>query len=201
LALIFTPMSAVRPPKGPVSGSSRAPGPSSLAAIVAGMEQDGVWPLTPRRRHPLEQGWVEMISRTPWQWFGTYTFREEVHPEKADKLFRLWCALLDERHLGKRWRKHPERRLMWVRGLEWQKRGVLHYHALIRNLPAYRDGFDARQLAADEWDRLAGFAYIVPVEEIGGVAGYISKYCSKGGEVDFSFNCTTQARLFDGRPG
>jgi len=173
----------------------------SLREIVAGLEAEGVWPLTPRPRRPLEAAWVEMISRHEWQWFGTFTFREEVHPEKADKLFRLWCALLDESHIGKRWRKHPDKRLQWVRGLEWQKRGVLHYHALIRNLPAYRDGLEDRQRCAAEWDKLAGFAYILPVAEIGGVAGYISKYCSKGGEVDFSFNCTPQARLFDGRAG
>jgi len=177
-----------------------SPGLLSLRAVVAGLEREGVWPLSPRPRRPLESAWVEMIQRHDWQWFATFTFREEVHPEKADKLFRLWCALLDEMHLGKNWSRKNKapHRLQWVRGLEWQKRGVLHYHALIRNLPPYRDGLEHRQFCAGEWDKLAGFAYILPVAEIGGVAGYISKYCSKGGEVDFSFNVTPQARLLDG---
>jgi hypothetical protein len=91
--------------------------------------------------------------------------------------------------------------VQWVRGLEWQKRGVLHYHALIRNLPPYMDGLKDRQHWAGEWDKLAGFAYILPIAEIGGVAGYIAKYCSKGGEVDVSFNLSAQPRLFNALTG
>jgi hypothetical protein len=168
--------------------------------MIASMERDGAWPLTPvpSKSVSLRSAWVELISRHDWQWFGTFTFREEVHPEKADKLFRLWCAFIDEAHLGsKKWYRPNQRknRLQWVRGLEWQKRGVLHYHALIRNLPAYRDGFDDRQLWAGKWDYLAGFALLLPVAEIGGVAGYIAKYCAKGGEVDVCPQLSPQPRL------
>lgn len=177
----------------PAQGSSPSPvaageGLFSLADVVARLSSGNEWPLSSRPSpSPLQSAWVDLISRYDWQWFGTFTFREAVHPEKADKLFRLWCALVDEAHLGKNlWHKESRRldRLQWVRGLEWQKRGVLHYHALVRNLPAYRDGYDSRQSWASEWERLAGFALLLPVAEIGGAAGYIAKYCAKGGEVD-----------------
>jgi hypothetical protein len=169
---------------------------------VAGLEAEGAWPLSPRpRRSPLQEGWVDLIARHDWQWFGTYTFREEVHPEKADKLFRLWCALLDESHLGPTWHKKSKRkhRLQWVRGLEWQKRGVLHYHALLRNLPAYQDGAADRLAWGEVWNKYAGIARIYPVSEVGGVAGYIAKYCAKGGEVDICDQLSPQPRLSGAR--
>jgi len=192
-------MSASLPPaSGPV-GRKASPGPVSLAGVIAGMEREGTWPLSPvpSKSVALQSAWVELISRHDWQWFGTFTFREEVHPEKADKLFRLWCALVDESHLGSTWHRKSQQknRLQWVRGLEWQKRGVLHYHALIRNLPAYRDGFSDRLTWAGKWNELAGFGLICPVAEIGGAAGYISKYCAKGGEVDVCPALTPQPRL------
>lgn len=174
------------------------PGLLSLREVISGLEAEGVWPLSPRpRQSPLQSAWVELIARHDWQWFGTYTFREAVHPEKADKLFRLWCALLDESHLGPHWHKKSKRnhRAQWVRGLEWQKRGVLHYHALIRNIPPYMDGASQRLVWGEEWNRLAGIARIHPVADIGGAAGYISKYCAKGGQVDICDMLSPQTRI------
>jgi len=188
-------------PTQPLRPTAKAAGLISLRQVVAELESEGVWPLTPRSARPsLHEGWVEFITRHNWQWFCTFTFREEVHPEKADKLFRLWCALLDESILGRYWHRKNKRymRVQWVRGLEWQKRGVLHYHALLRNIAPYRDGSTDRLFWAEEWNRLAGIARIYPVDDVAGAAGYISKYCAKGGEVDFCAALSPQVRLFNG---
>jgi hypothetical protein len=187
----FHAMSARTPADIPSPGSVPAvPGFFSVGEVVDDMQGLCQPSARVRTRRPIEAAWVSLIQRHDWQWFGTFTFREEVHPESADKLFRLWCARCDESFLGKTWHKQTRRdeRMQWVRGLEWQKRGVLHYHALLRNIPAYRDGYDSRLSFSSLWNELAGFAYVVPVEESGGVAAYISKYCAKGGQVDVCAN-------------
>jgi len=182
------------PPEAIQPRSSNRPGLLSLRETVAGLESEGVWPLSPSSKSvPLVSGWSDFLTRYDWQWFGTFTFREEVHPEKADKLFRLWCALLDESLLGRNWWRPQKKklRLQWIRGLEWQKRGVLHYHAMFRNLPAYCTGFETRLMWAAEWDKLAGFAKIEAPESQQDCVAYVAKYCSKGGEVDV---CPTLSR-------
>ena len=176
----------------------------SLRETVATLESEGVWPLAPAPKSaPLLDGWSSFLTRFDWQWFGTFTFREEVHPEKADKLFRLWCALLDESNLGAGWWRPQKKkhRVQWIRGLEWQKRGVLHYHALLRNLPAYRIGLQDRQHWASEWDRLAGFSKLETPESQDDCASYVAKYCSKGGQVDVCPSLTNKDAKVTRRSG
>lgn len=144
-----------------------------------------------RPRSALEQAWVQFLSPYQWLWFATFTFREAVHPEAADKKFRFWVRLLNERNVGAQHRRPrmQARCAQWVRGLEWQKRDVLHYHALIANLPPYGDRAE-RDYWSATWNGLyaAGFAFIKPIADVGGVCGYVSKYVSKGGQIDVSPN-------------
>lgn len=151
-----------------------------------------------RIRSPLQRGWIELIARTEWQWFATFTFQNEIHPETADKSYRYWCRLLDESNGYRRnTRSTHKLRCTWVRGLEWQKRGVLHFHCLIGNLPWAVDSKAARAFWQETWFTMLklGIARIYPVEEVGGVAGYIAKYCSKGGEIDLSPNLESKPLL------
>lgn len=143
-----------------------------------------------RHRSALEQAWVTFLAPYEWQWFATFTFREAIHPEAADKKFRYWVRLLNERNVGHaHWRPNKRHLIaQWCRGLEWQKRDVLHYHALIANLPPFGSDRAEREHWAATWAGLdhSGFAYIKPVAETGGVVGYVSKYVAKGGQVDLS---------------
>jgi len=191
---------------GAPSSNLRGSGARSLAQVVAGWESQEAWPFASRPQEPLQHAWSEFLTGFDWQWFATMTFSQEVHPEKADKLFRLWCALLDESNLGVgRWsrKSNRKRRCTWVRGLEWQKRGVLHYHALIGNLPAYTIGANDRLLWAEKWlalsaDRsgkpITGISRIWPLTDTYGAASYVSKYCAKGGQVDVSSNLSLLSR-------
>jgi hypothetical protein len=136
----------------------------------------------------LQAAWVHVLAAYDWQWFVTCTFREAVHPERADKAFRYWVKLIDAARLGPNYRS-PSReplRTRWVRALEWQKRDVLHYHALIGNLGEYDSAEACRRVWADEWDRIGGFAHIDTIGLVRGVCGYVAKYVSKGGQIDLS---------------
>jgi hypothetical protein len=135
----------------------------------------------------LPAAWAQFMGRHQWEWFVTLTFKDSVHPEAADKKWRLWVRRLDM-HLvgGEAIRRYPDRGCVWVRGLEWQKRGVAHFHALM----SYVGGLD--QLAgrfewAGEWRAIAGgFAKVMPCRNQEEARRYVSKYVAKGGEVDVS---------------
>lgn len=135
----------------------------------------------------LPAAWAELMGRHEWEWFVTLTFRESKHPEAADKCWRYWVRCLDRSLLGPRaLRDHPERGTVWVRGLEWQRRDVVHFHALMQ----WEGGLDTKAGRFDwmrEWERIGGgMARIFPVRSQVEAARYVSKYVTKGGEVDLS---------------
>lgn len=144
------------------------------------------------RTERLQAAWVHFLGGYDWQWFTTCTFREAVHPERADKAFRYWVGLIDESRLGKYYRRKEQRRARWVRALEWQKRDVLHYHALVGNLGEYDSEEAVRRVWADVWNQIGGFAK-VDAYQSGGVLAYVSKYVVKGGQIDCSFTLRPSA--------
>jgi len=60
-----------------------------------------------------------------------------VHPEAADKCFRVLISQANRVLFGVRWAKYGTG-LRWVRALEYQKRDVIHYHALIAGVEDLR---------------------------------------------------------------
>jgi hypothetical protein len=140
-------------------------------------------------QRPMIGAWVEFLKDYEWQWFATLTFKDAVHPEAAGKRFNYWTRLLDDSNgvPCKKSKTHPKR-VRWARGLEWQKRDVLHFHAVMGNVPTELDTSAYRDLWARTWLEIGrtGYASIFPVEKVGGVVGYIAKYCAKGGEIDLS---------------
>jgi len=69
--------------------------------------------------------------------------------------------------------------VQWVRALEYQRRGVIHYHALLAGVQELR-----RLSWMDLWNELAGYARIEPIRDGSVVRRYVSKYVAKGGELD-----------------
>ena len=129
----------------------------------------------------LTPAWVNLLGRWRWDWFATLTFRgDTVHPEAADKRFRIWISKINRSLYGPRWSKQ-KKGIRWVRALELQRRGVIHFHALLGG-----DGLsELRRLSwMDEWDKLAGWARIEPPRSSEAVRAYCSKYVVKGGEID-----------------
>ena len=147
----------------------------------------------------VSAAWVELLGRYEWAWFATFTFQNAIHPEAADKKFRFWVSEVAASYLGARWRQSKAKRArapQWVRGLEWQKREVLHYHALVTNLPRNYIEFDCRVSFRLVWNsyRNGGYARIDACDGRAAVYSYLSKYVTKGGEIDVSPHLRAAAR-------
>jgi hypothetical protein len=163
---------------------------TDLLQTVEPPEGPGVFHHTPGLSFvgQVVEGWERFIDRYQWDWFATFTFTERIHPEAADKTYRVWMSELQQAVAGKHYEKKPRDQVRWVRGLEWQKRGVIHFHALMYhrfdlNLHQRRKEWEA------QWEHLTtAFCRIYPCDSSGAVRSYIAKYCGKGGEVDCSPN-------------
>jgi hypothetical protein len=156
----------------------------------------------PKHKHPaqkLQEGWVELISRYEWDWYITHTFLVNVHPERADKLWNLWCSQISRKLYGPRWSRKVNRGIVpgihWVRASEYQQRGTLHYHALMKGVEALHPFY-----WMEKWLNLdgiglhegkTGISRIYPSKDFlkeGSIIKYISKYVIKGGDIDLSPN-------------
>ena len=127
----------------------------------------------------LKASWAEFLGRWSWEWFCTLTFvSDRVHPERANKCFRVWLAKVNEAAFGRHWRRRGKG-VLWARGTEFQRRGSVHFHALLA-----RVGQARRLSMMDEWAKLAGWARIRPVTRQDLVRKYVAKYVAKGGEID-----------------
>lgn len=168
----------------PMTPQPRSLGKPSTLQGVGGFSLGGRGPLS----SDLVPAWVSMLARHPWEWFGTFTFQAEVHPEAADKVFRLWARRIGRQVDTARAVRSGRGGVIWVRGLEWQKRGVIHFHALLRAVHSLDENV-SRFEAMGLWETLAGgYARIFPVQSARAAAAYVCKYSVKGGEIDFSSN-------------
>ncbi len=145
--------------------------------------------------HPtrlLREAWGDFVARWPWEWFVTLTFTDDTHPERALKLFCLWCSKINRVIYGRRWNKREPFGVAWLVAVEYQKLGRVHLHALLAGVG------DIRRLTwMDNWEELddvAGFARIKPVENQIAASRYVSKYVAKGGEISFSKNLRIRSR-------
>jgi hypothetical protein len=136
-------------------------------------------------RAMLSQEWTQFIKQwnEEWKWYCHLTFRGYPHPEQADKVWNKWIHLMNREIFGvKYWKRKNEDGVIWAGGTELQRRGAIHYHALIGRIPD-----QVRRLSyMDKWFELGGIARIYDYKERGGAEEYITKSCYalKRGEVD-----------------
>lgn len=117
-------------------------------------------------RGQLRDAWGEFLSGFPWDWFVTLTFREEVSSFRAHRLFTYFVRALE---------KAAGIPIFWFRVDEIGSRlGRFHIHALIGNVAHLR-----RMTWVDWWDRIAGYARILPFSAKCGAAYYCGKYMTK----------------------
>jgi len=131
-------------------------------------------------QHQCKDAWIERIfGAGPWRSFITLTFRDEVSNDHAEKQWKFLLRSLNQAAFGQHYtRKVGHSYFGYVRGLEFQRRGVLHFHALIDR------PIDFKRLHT-VWNFCAGFAYIVTVDDQRGASIYLAKYITKGGELEF----------------
>jgi len=142
--------------------------------------------LSIQKRNPgfklnLTKAWVDFISQfEPFELYSTFTFREEIHPEQADRRFKRFIRHINEELFGRRYREKGKG-VYYVRALELQRRGVLHFHALIGGERVRR----LRRLTLmDKWYEDNGIARIERYDKRKGATSYLSKYVFKGGEIE-----------------
>ncbi len=92
-------------------------------------------------------------------------------------MFRVFIGEINRELYGPRWRERGQG-VRWVRAMEMQRRGVLHFHAL---LGGERVDELRRLLLMDRWNQLAGFARIEAPRSGRAVRSYCAKYVTKGG--------------------
>lgn len=137
------------------------------------------------RPDAVRDGWTAFLGAYTWDWFVTVTFRGDyIHPEAADKRWRLWVSMLNRHTFGPRWYK-KRKEIHWVRALELQKRGVIHYHALMHH-PHDLNKIHSRLAQVDNLETIAGFSRIYPPRSNEAVTRYCAKYVVKGGEIECS---------------
>lgn len=159
----------------------------SLSEVAAALERGHI---LNSHLDNVTDAWGQFLMRFRMDWFCTMTFRHPTHPEAADKLWRVWVSKLNRSLYGVRWSKKDHSQVFWIRALEWQRRNVIHYHALVGD--ANNLNHSAKRMRwVDAWYDLAGIARIDPIsslpeQQLQAVTGYVSKYVSKGGEIELS---------------
>lgn len=158
-------------------------------------------PLSGYFKLDLQQAWPEFIdSYKPYQWYSTHTFKDDKHPEAADKAFYRWIRSVNQDLYGRRYREKG-RGVTWVKAIERQKRGVLHFHCLVGSPLLYKlDKKHYMKLWETDGNMgnkiVNGFARIYEFDPSRGAVGYLSKYVLKDGEIDV-YVSPEQLRAFD----
>lgn len=168
--------------------------------------------------------WVRFIKELDlrvggFDWFSTLTFRDPTHPESAVKAFMRWTHAMNRKIYGVRYTQRPEDGISSVLALEYQRRGVIHFHALQggtkarpgRQLaetakPAFvltdrHERAFRRLTAMDAWFQMAGIARIYPYRRDGGAEKYVAKYITKAGGGDIFLAGPFGARTPELLPG
>jgi hypothetical protein len=125
----------------------------------------------------LQQAWVDWIpTKFDPEWLCHLTFKNCLHPEQADKYWFRWVNIINHGVYGKRYKEG----VPWLRGKEWQKRGAIHFHAIIGGGVRVLSRMYYKEL----WYAKYGNARIYEYDPKKGGLEYITKYIAKGGELD-----------------
>lgn len=130
--------------------------------------------LNPEKRRPeLGPEYGQWLTTRPWDWYATFTFREWIHPEWGAQLYDAWATRLAQ---------DAGRVMTHARALEYQRRGVVHFHSLIWNVGEHQRRFKWMQM----WESMGGgISRIYEYDRAKGAAYYVGKYLTKGGEIDY----------------
>jgi len=160
----------------------------------------------------LQAAWSEFLLRPAWTWtwFGTFTFKDRITRTAAERDWNRFIRELNTIRFGKRYRKRGET-ITYARGIEYQRRRVLHFHALIGLLVPRMNQFDAMKI----WEQCGslvdidevkagkkklasrqprtGYSRIYEYDPSLGGLNYLTKYVSKGGEI--TVHCSKKTGL------
>ncbi|MBA4375689.1 MAG: hypothetical protein C0401_05895 [Anaerolinea sp.] len=140
----------------------------------------------------IAKEWAEWIMTAKhWSSFITLTFRDETYPDVAKRLFQFLVRKLNKELFGKHYMNvvGPSY-FSYILGIEYQRRGVIHFHVLVDRPVHY-------ELIHKIWLTWAGIAHIKPILHFQNAVEYVSKYASKAGEIEpfFAKNLYSPAQL------
>lgn len=132
----------------------------------------------------LRNEWASFIaSKASWLSFWSLTFAEQdrTHDVTREEALQLWRRLV-QRLNARLYGNHYTRLVghsyfSYALAYEYQKRGMLHMHVLVDKRTDW-------ELVNRLWRHWAGIVKVERVDDAEGACGYISKYVSKGGDVD-----------------
>ncbi len=131
----------------------------------------------------LRNAWSDYVENfSPWKSFWSLTFSDadrthDVTRTEAEFLWRGLVQSLNRDLFGNHYTRIVGHcYFAYALAFEYQKRGILHMHALVDKRTNW-------ELANRLWRQMAGIIKIKPVEDLHGVSRYMSKYVTKGGDV------------------
>jgi len=142
------------------------------------IDRDEIDVIAIQDRIPCRQGWETYLGEfAQWKHYLTLTFRDEVYPDIAMSKYMQLVNQLNKSLYGSNYvRKYGHSYFSYLLGIEYQKRGVIHFHVLIDKPIDYA-------LAHKIWNKIAGFAWIEPIENPEALISYCTKYVIKGGDL------------------
>ena len=148
-----------------------------------------------RRTDLVANGYASLLNRVPWHQFWTLTFRADrggrtggMHAEAADKAFRFFVSSINRELYGANWSRRWHGGIQWARGQEFHRDGRLHFHAVASAPTDDLNRIISRYQWHEFWYREFGRNRIEAPRSQLDITGYVSKYVTKDGEVDFSEN-------------
>lgn len=120
----------------------------------------------------------EWLNRYKWDWWATWTFRQDKSPYGARKSFLRFIRGI-------------KKDATYFLAIEWHKyRHSVHCHSLVGNVEGIR-----RLSVMDKWYKEFGIARILPYQKNLGARYYLSKYIVKE-LADWDFRFDRQMKLF-----
>lgn len=151
----------------------------------------------------LVASWEQTLLSVPWTLFATLTFAEAPGREQADRCWYEWrrhvrlrllelgetvCSTGPFRVRAQRLPRRNRRCALWsCRATELQRRGAIHFHAVLGCYPELRQTLAElyRVGLAQTWQQQAkGCADVQLIQSQGAVAAYVAKYVVKSCELD-----------------
>jgi hypothetical protein len=124
----------------------------------------------------LISSWLAGMAE--WKVFLTLTFREDKAPDVANAYWKRLVRELNQELYGKHYTKKVHHSYFsYVLGVEYQRRDVIHFHA-IADKPL---NFKKIHTLWNDW---AGFVWTDIIKDKRDCVRYVAKYTLKGGSVD-----------------
>ena len=135
------------------------------------------------RAAAVVEAYGRWLHKFNWGWWCHLTFRTPPSLDRALLTFRTWLRDINYQVFGRNYYKY-HLGARWVYGMEYQRRGAIHFHVLIADcahLPI--------EAAQQAWKRFSrgGDAKIELYTRSKGATYYLAKvyYDHQAGEIDF----------------